>query len=419
MSKAPEFRRKLIVVVKGYPRLSETFIAQELLGLERAGIELAIVSLRHPTDLTHHAVNDEIKAAVTYLPEYIHRSPLRTLRGLISSARMPGFTQACRQFLADLRKDFSRNRVRRFCQAAVLANEWPEGAQWLHAHFIHTPASVACYASIIRSIPWTVSAHAKDIWTSPDWELRDKLATARWAVTCTQVGHHHLQSLATDASTVHLSYHGLDLERFPVFDRPESHADGQAHDNPVVILSVGRAVEKKGFDVLIAALALLPSTLSWRFVHIGGGAELPRLKALATQAKINERITWLGATDQKEVLANYQLADVFVLACRIGADGDRDGLPNVLVEAASQGLACVSTRVSGIPEFFNDNNGLLVEPEDADMLATALNQVLESPALRRRLGKAAEAKVRSEFDYRNSINQLVDLFDSEWQSTRK
>lgn len=419
MRKALESRRKLVVVVKGYPRLSETFIAQELLGLEQAGIELAIVSLRHPTDLTTHAINKEIKATVTYLPEYIHRSPLRTLRGLISSARMPGFAKALRQFLADFKKDISRNRVRRFCQAAVLATEWPENGQWLHAHFIHTPASVANYASIIRGIPWTVSAHAKDIWTSPDWELSEKLAAARWAVTCTQFGHQHLQSLATDASSVHLSYHGLDLTRFPAFDRPESNRDGETSDNPVVILSVGRAVEKKGFDILLAALALLPTTLSWRFVHIGGGEELPKLKALAKQSHIEERIIWLGATDQKEVLANYQLADVFALACRIAADGDRDGLPNVLLEAASQGLACVSTRVSGIPEFFDDENGLLVEPEDSAMLATALEHAIKSPALRNRLGKSAQAKIRSEFDYHNSINQLVKLFDTEWQNTVK
>jgi len=419
MSGTPEFRRKLVVVLKGYPRLSETFIAQELLGLQNAGIDLAIVSLRHPTDLTHHAVNDEIKATVTYLPEYIHRSPLRALRGLISSVRMPGFAKAFRQFLADLKRDLSRNRVRRFSQAAVLAAEWPEGGQWLHAHFIHTPASVASYASIIRGIPWTVSAHAKDIWTSPDWELGEKLDSARWAVTCTRVGHQHLQSLAADASTVHLSYHGIDLTRFPAFHRPESNRDGKATDNPVVIISVGRAVEKKGFDILLAALALLPTTLCWRFVHIGGGAELPKLKALARQSQIEDRITWVGATDQKEVLVNYQLADVFVLACRITADGDRDGLPNVLLEAASQGLACISTRISGIPEFFNDENGLLIEPEDSTMLATALEQAIKSPALRNRLGKAAQAKLRSEFDYHNSINQLVNLFDTQWQNTSK
>ncbi len=188
--------------------------------------------------------------------------------------------------------------------------------------------------------------------------------------------------------------------------------------SPIVILSVGRAVEKKGFDILLRALAALPESLHWRFVHIGGGAELPPLKALAKQLLIENRITWLGAINQTEVLANYQSADVFALACRVTADGDRDGLPNVLLEAASQGLACISTRISGIPEFFDDENGLLVEPENPDMLATALIQAIESPELRDRLGEAAAIKVRSTFDYHTSIAQLVDLFEHQWKSTR-
>lgn len=409
-------RRKLIVLVKGYPRLSETFIAQELQGLEKAGIELAIVSLRRPTDQTNHAVHDEIQANVTYLPEYIHQFPLRTLRGLIASLKMPGFKKAAQLFLKDFRRDMSRNRVRRFAQAAVLAKEWPENARWLHAHFIHTPSSVAYYASIIRGVPWTVSAHAKDIWTSPDWELAEKLKLARWAVTCTRFGHRHLQSLAPDASTVHLSYHGLNLSRFPVYDRPESNRYGQAPDEPVVIVSVGRAVEKKGFDILLDALAMLPAELHWHFVHIGGGEQLPALKALACKLQIDDRITWLGAVDQREVLANYRKADVFALACRITSDGDRDGLPNVLLEAASQGLACISTNISGIPEFFDNGNGLLVEPDRADLLSAVIKQAIESPKLRYKLGHAAQAKVRAEFDYHNSIEQLVGLFENEWQS---
>ncbi len=407
-----------MVVLKGYPRLSETFIAQELLGLEKAGFELAIISLRQPTDNTRHAVHDEIQAGVVYLPEYIHQSPLRVLRGLMASVRKPGFATACKQFLADFSRDRTRNRVRRFAQAAVLAAEWPEGGQWLHAHFIHTPASVAAYAGAIRGIPWTVSAHAKDIWTSPDWELRQKLGAARWAVTCTRFGHQHLQSLAADASIIHLSYHGLNLSRFPPFDRSESNNVGLVATSPIVILSVGRAVEKKGFDILLRALAALPESLHWRFVHIGGGAELPPLKALAKQLLIENRITWLGAINQTEVLTNYQSADLFALACRVTADGDRDGLPNVLLEAASQGLTCISTRISGIPEFFDDENGLLVEPENPDMLATALIQAIESPELRDRLGKAAAIKVRSTFDYHTSIAQLVDLFEHQWKSTR-
>ena len=411
----PAKPRKLVVVLKGYPRLSETFIAQELLGLERAGIELFIVSLRHPTDSTRHAVHDEIKASVMYLPEYLRNAPMRVLQGMLSSMVKPGFYRAVRGFILDLRRDFTRNRLRRFGQAMVLANEWPEDAMWLYAHFIHTPASVADYASTILRVPWTVSAHAKDIWTSPDWELAGKLSRAKWTVTCTRVGHKHLQSLSDDRSRVHLSYHGLDLERFPPFERELSDNDGRDPDQPVVILSVGRAVEKKGFDILLEALATLPPELHWCFVHIGGGTELVTLQALAESLNIDKKISWLGAIDQSAVLEKYRAADVFALACRITSDGDRDGLPNVLVEAASQGLTCVSTAISGIPELFVDNeNGLLVETENVQAMSTALQQAICEPDLRLRLGRAAQDQVRSTFDYHTSINQLVGMFESQW-----
>ncbi|ASJ75955.1 glycosyltransferase family 4 protein [Granulosicoccus antarcticus] len=410
--------RKLVVVLKGYPRLSETFIAQELLGLEQAGIELQLVSLRHPTDNARHAVHDEIRAPVNYLPEYLHQEPGRVLRSFFKVMTQFGFFPSLRKFASDLLHDRTRNRIRRFGQGVVLAAEWPADTQWLHAHFIHTPASVGAYASQILGIPWSVSAHAKDIWTSSDRELADKLASARWVVTCTEIGHRHLQSLAPNPATVHLSYHGIDLDRFPSYHRQPSLRDASKADEPVVILSVGRAVGKKGFDTLLDALAGLPAQLHWRFVHIGAGTELVNLQAQARSLGIDQRISWLGAINQSEVLANYQSADLFVLACRIADDGDRDGLPNVLVEAASQGLPCVSTRVSAIPELFTDEqNALLVEPDDAQALSAALARVFSAPDLRDRLGQAAQEKVRSTLDYHVSIRQLVGLFEEQWNKT--
>lgn len=409
-------RKKIVVLLKGYPRLSETFIAQELLGLEKAGFELELVAMRRPTDKKRHPVHDEIRAPVHYLPEYLHEEPLRVLKGLWAAIQRPGFGKAFRQFMSDLRHDFSRNRFRRFGQAAVLVNEWPSGAGWLHAHFIHTPASVAGYASLISGIPWTISAHAKDIWTSPAHDLASKLHHARWAVTCTRGGYEYLGSLAGQRHNVHLSYHGLDLHRFPPFEGQRPARDGSDPASPVRIISVGRAVPKKGYDVLLRALALLPPQLHWQFTHIGGGSELQSLKELASGLKLDNRVTWLGAMDQKDVLASYRTSDIFVLACRITADGDRDGLPNVLVEAASQRLACVSTTISGIPELFiNAENGLLTEPEDAQALSGALARLIADPALRQRLGDAAESRVRKEFDYRNSISQLASLFEAEWK----
>ncbi|MBB2972969.1 glycosyltransferase family 4 protein [Mesorhizobium sp. RMAD-H1] len=409
--------RKIVVVLKGYPRLSETFIAQELLGLERAGIELVIVALRRPTDGKRHPVHDEIRASVHYLPEYLHEEPLRVFRSLLAGLPRIGFPRAFGAFLADLRRDPTRNRIRRFGQALVLAAEWPAGASWLHAHFAHTPASVTRYTSLLRDLPWTCSAHAKDIWTSADWDLADKLSSARWTVTCTRTGFQHLKSLANGSSRVHLSYHGLDLTRFADFAGTRPPRDGLSPDDPVTILSVGRAVEKKGFDTLLQALALLPPELAWRLEHVGGGDHLDRLKALAEKLGIAPRVTWRGALAQEEVLRLYRQADIFTLACRIASDGDRDGLPNVLVEAASQRLPCVSTNVSGVPELLTDGEtGLLVPPDDPKALSFALERAIRDPALRVRLGDAAERRVRDHFDHRSSIGQLKGLFEREWQT---
>ena len=410
-------QKKIVVLLKGYPRLSETFIAQELLGLEKAGLDLELVSMRRPTDKKRHPVHDEIRAPVSYLPEYLHEELMRVLRALWACRKKPGFGKAVSQFMRDLRHDVSRNRFRRFGQAAVLAHEWPQDAGWLHVHFIHTPASVAAYTHLITDIPWTISAHAKDIWTSTDRDLSAKLASARWAVTCTEGGFRHLSNLSGNKRNVHLSYHGLDLARFPHFDGIRPMRDGSDAKDPVHILSVGRAVKKKGIDILLRSLASLPVSLHWRFTHIGGGDELTTLKALAAELGLEDRITWSGAMDQRQVLEHYRNADLFALACRITADGDRDGLPNVLVEAASQGLTCVSTSISGIPEFFIDGeNGLLTGSEDAAAFSQALQRAITDPLLRQKLGSAAENRVRTAFDNRTSIAELKSLFEQEWQT---
>jgi glycosyltransferase involved in cell wall biosynthesis len=408
--------RKIVIVLKGYPRLSETFIAQEILGLEKAGFDLALVALRRPTDTKRHPVHDEIRAPVLYLPEYLHEEPWRVIKAVLKTLPKPGFWTALGALARDFARDRTRNRIRRFGQGAVLAAELPEDAGWLHAHFIHTPASATAYASMMTKIPWTCSAHAKDIWTSPDWELAGKLADNRWTVTCTRTGYEHLKTLGGPTAHVHLSYHGLDLARFGHFDGERAARDGSDPADPVRIISVGRAVPKKGYDVLLKALSLLPPDIHWRFDHIGDGDIIKALKAQAAELGIAERINWRGALDQKEVLASYRASDLFALACRITPDGDRDGLPNVIVEACSQGLVCLSTDISGVPELLtNGENGLLVPSENAEALAGALERAIRDPATRHRLGQAAEHRVRSDFDFHTSISQLKSLFEAEWR----
>ncbi|MCH7931982.1 MAG: glycosyltransferase family 4 protein [Proteobacteria bacterium] len=400
-------RGTVAFIVKGYPRLSETFIAQEIRALEARGLAIDIVSLRHPTDPFTHPVHAEIGAPVTYLPEYLWRQPARVWRAWRAARRLPGYRAARRVWLRDLARDPTPNRARRFGQALVLAHELGSAVVHLHAHFLHTPASVARYASLLTGLPWSVSAHAKDIWTSPDWDKAEKLASCAWAVTCSAVNRDHLAALAP-AGRVALAYHGLDLERFSPApsDRPPRDGSG----DPVVILSVGRAVEKKGFDDAIAALAALPAGLSWRYVHVGGGPLLGALKRQAAARGLDGRVTWLGAQPQAEVLAQYRAADVFVLPCRIAGDGDRDGLPNVLLEAQSQSLAVISTVVSAVPELVvHGTTGHLVPPDDVGALTHALDSLITDPVLRIRYGAAGAQRVTEAFSHLAVIGNLAAL----------
>ncbi len=228
----------ITVVLKGYPRLSETFIAQELLALQKRGFKLHFISLRHPTDTKTHPIHDEITAPVMYLPEYLHDEPGRVFKSWIAARKLPGYKRAFQVWQKDLKRDQSRNRVRRFGQAMTLAAELPVGTAEIYAHFLHTPASVARYAAMMHEIPWSCSAHAKDIYTSPDWEISEKLVDVNWLKTCTAFNVAHLKNLAAEPEKVSLLYHGLDLERFLPFVGRAHLRNGQDVANPVKILEM-------------------------------------------------------------------------------------------------------------------------------------------------------------------------------------
>ncbi|WP_065323731.1 glycosyltransferase family 4 protein [Tritonibacter mobilis] len=398
-------RPALAVLVKGWPRLSETFIAQELVALEDASQPFEIWSLRHPTDKKTHPLHDRLQAPVHYLPEYLYDDPARVAKSRAIAQALPGYAAAYRIWRADLRRDPSHNRIRRFGQACVLAAELPPEVRGLYAHFLHTPSSVARYAAIMRGLPWSFSAHAKDIWTSPEWELREKLSSqthgAAFGATCTGFGAKHLQDLSA-GTPVDLIYHGLDLTRFPA--PPDREA--RAPDTPFHMMSVGRLVEKKGFDRLIAALALLPADLDWHWTHIGGGGLGDLLQGMAEDAGIAARITWRGACDQPEVIAAMRAADLFVLPSRVAEDGDRDGLPNVLMEAASQGLPILSTPVSAIPEFIQSGTHGLLSDDAPAALADAMLRLAHAPDEARRMADAALSRLRRDFGMDPGIRQL-------------
>jgi glycosyltransferase involved in cell wall biosynthesis len=395
-------------VLKGWPRLSETFIAQEIAGLEARGVALEIWSLRRPTEQLRHPVHDRVIGRTVYLPEYLKDDPGRVLRGWWKARRLPGYAAARAKLIADLRRDPTANRLRRWGQALVLAAELPASIEHLYAHFLHTPASVARYAATLRGLPWSASAHAKDIWTSSPWEVTDKLSDCAWLTTCTEQGLQRLRALAPQPDRLQLVYHGLDFAHLPAPPAHRPMRDGSDPADPVVILSVGRKVEKKGYDDLLEALARLPSGLHWRFEHVGGGALGEKLEARAATLGIAGRCRWLGAQSQKLVFAALARADLFVLASKKAADGDQDGLPNVLMEAAHQGLPIVSTRAAAIAEFIDDGaNGLLAAPGAPAALAAALERLVRAPVLRRRLADTASHTVRTRFSFDAGVDWIA------------
>jgi glycosyltransferase involved in cell wall biosynthesis len=391
----------LAVVLKGYPRISETFIAQELKALEARGHRFDIWSLRHPYDDRIHPIHEEISAGRHYLPEYLHDEPLRILRSLLRVGGSRQFWRTLRVWFGDFRRDRTLNRIRRFGQAVVLAAELPPETRFLYAHFLHTPASVTRYAALIRGIRWGFSAHAKDIWTIPDWEKREKIAECQFGVTCTGTGADHLRRLDPSDAKISLVYHGLDLTRFP------APPDIRPARKRFTLLSVGRLVAKKGYGDLLEALSRLPENLDWHFTHIGGGELKRGIEARARRLELEDRIEWLGKLAQDDVIAAMRSSDLFVLPSVIADDGDRDGLPNVLMEAASQKLPILTTNISAIPEFLTDGvHGTLIAPGDPKALAKAITALAADPAGRAAMAEAAYERLTTKFGMENGIETV-------------
>lgn len=386
-------------VVKRYPRFSETFIVNEILAHEAAGVELDIFSLRPPVDTHFQDSISRVRAGVTYLP---HRS----LRGAdlweaLEEAGhvLPGFWQSL---------EFARGEeAETIHQAALLAVEAQRrGITHLHAHFASSPTSVAALASRIARIPYSFTAHAKDIFheSVEPADLRRKLESATAAIT---VSDYNVQFLHGEygpaAAKVRRIYNGLDLTRFS-FDSPVSR--------PRRIVTVGRLVEKKGFVDLIEACALMARNgVSFHCEIIGSGPEEASLRARIAQLGLKECVTLLGPRPQSEVIEQIQSASVFVAPCIEAEDGNRDGLPTVLLEAMALGTPCISTPVTGIPEVVRDGEtGLLAPEHDPAALAHTLQCLLDQPALGLDLAVQARRLMESEFDIHRNAAQLRSMF---------
>jgi glycosyltransferase involved in cell wall biosynthesis len=397
--------RPIGLLVKMFPKLSETFVLEEVLGLERLGVPLRLYTLAASSDALVHPVVANVRALVTQVPRRVRDDWLgfiwRHARYL--ATRPMHYLQALR-----LAAGRGRAGLTDFAHAGWLAGQLrADGVEHLHTHFISTPADVAELVSRMAGLPFSISAHAKDIYLSNPADLNRKLRAARFTVTCTDFNCRTLRSIAPNAA-VHRMYHGID---HTVFHPQQRQVPGQAP----LILSVGRLREKKGLDTLIEACRLLRErSVAFACEIVGYGEEQGRLEAMIAVYGLGAHVRLAGKLTREQVIERYARATVYVQPSRVAADGDRDGIPNVLLEAMAMGLPVVATRVSGIPELVHDyRNGLLIEPDDPAELADAVERLILAPELGVAFGRAARASVTEHFDNDHNLRLVIQLLETE------
>ncbi|MBW1990413.1 MAG: glycosyltransferase family 4 protein [Deltaproteobacteria bacterium] len=397
----------LAMVLKGYPRISETFIANEILLLERLGFCVDLYSMRAPREDFHHPVVDEIQARAFYLPSELWRGMPRFVWPAAAAAKTPlRFSRAARLAAAHVSRTGNSATVKHLLQGAMVASRLCPKTGIIHAHFAHSPASVARFASLFSGAPFSFFAHAKDIYTQKPARLAEKIRAAKFVVTCTEYNKRRLSVLAQGADTpIYRVYHGIDLSRFSARGNTEPRP-------PFRILTVARMAEKKGLPTVYHALARLKAAgVKFTHVLVGEGEMRPRIEALIRDLALGGNCRLLGALPHDKVLLEYEMADLFVLGCKITANGDRDGIPNVLVEALAMGVPACATNVSGLPELIrHEQTGLACPPEDPAALAGNMLRLLHDTGLRERVVQKGRALVEREFDNRKNIRRLAEIY---------
>jgi glycosyltransferase involved in cell wall biosynthesis len=420
-------------VLKGFPRISETFIASEIHRLERCGLRLRLLVLKPADEPERHPVVARIRAVPEYLPATTSLSassalpwlarnaaPFRPALAAVARRRPVGLARAAGQAFAQAvrarQRPLSAPRkiyLKEFLYAVAAADRVLADPQvrHLHAHFAHGSATVAWLAATITGLPFSFTGHAKDLYTrglNPAGLLARKAAAARFVVTCTEANGRHLAGQRT-GTPVHVVYHGLSTDFVDLAATPLAY-----HPKPRLrILGVGRLVPKKGFDTFVAACALLRAAgVPFEAVIVGeSGEHEPLVRRLVAEHGLAGSVTLLGPLSPGRLFEEYRRAGVFSLACRVVADGDRDGIPNVLLEAMACATPVVTTGVSGIPELVeNGVNGLLVPPDDPAALAAAWQRVWTDVEFAAGLAAGGRRTVLDRFDGDRLAGELAQLF---------
>lgn len=392
---------KLGYVVKRYPRFSETFIVNEILAHERAGLEVEIFALL-PTDDTHFQnLLSEVRAPVTFLSTKVWKASDFWLNAKSAVACADGGFAAL--------NDATDMSLRDVVQAIELSQLIRiKGITQLHAHFASSATSVARLASRLSGVRYTFTAHAKDIFHESvnRTELKKKLEDCAAAITVSDFNLVELRAeFGMAASKLRRIYNGLDLRQFE-FCAPQAGSRE--------ILAVGRLVEKKGFGDLIGACTQLRKRgVDFHCRIVGTGELEQKLRAQIAEERLGEHVEMTGALPQQQVKRLLRSAAVFAAPCVIGKDGNKDGLPTVLLEAMAMGTPCISTNVTGIPEaVVHKSTGLLLQPGDVSGLADSMQELLDDFSLCQKVASNARRSIEARFDIERNTIEMRGVFQS-------
>ncbi len=401
-------------VLKRFPRLSETFILNEILALERLGVDVEIFSLLRPPPEARHGLLSELRARITYLPAFKKLADIEMAEGLdlrlcSLASSLPTNDHCFGPLFPGKTVEQVAALHLKASTLAVLANA--RGIDHFHAHFCSDATTVALLASKLAGIGYSFTAHARDIfhvYASPEADdamRRIKVDAATFAVTVSDYNKKHLAGLApTSADRIHRIYNGIDLNRF----RPAPSA-GDAN----LVVAVGRLIEKKGFSDLIDACRLMRDDgVRFRCKIVGDGPLREDLLAQVSALDLSGCVELVGVMRQEQLIPTLGEASVVVLPCLVSRSGDRDGLPTVLLEAMALGRPVVTTTVSGGPEIVaHGETGLLVEPQNAMALAASIEVLLGDPQAADKMGRAGRRRAERLFSLERNAGALAALFE--------
>jgi glycosyltransferase involved in cell wall biosynthesis len=399
---------RIAYIVKEFPRISETFILNEILELERLGFEVTIFTRTSVSNLPPHNDFFHLKGDILLLGADNPKDLLPKLWDniLVFLSRPRVWINVLRK----VRKKKEKSALRKFWIAGRISRHiLKKKIDHVHAHFATHNTKIARLVSNLTGIDYSFTAHAKDIWVkSTPPEIKSMIDNARFAVTICRYNMDYLCSLTAAYKKIHLIYNGLDLSKFPY---PATR--GNKQNARIEILAVGRLVPKKGFAVLIQACKILQSSnVNFSCRIVGDGPERDDLKDLISTNRLSDVFFLEGPCTQEILIRQYlSHADIFVMPSIITENGDRDGIPTVILEAMAMGIPVAATSVAGIPEVVIDSQtGVLIEPGSAAALAEAIVMLTENNELRRRLGQNGSALVRERFDRKSNVKLLARLF---------